>query len=344
MKAVPRTLTDSWTLGTVEIANRVVLAPLAGIGNWFVRLQARRYGAGLAVSEMVSSFAVHYRNERTCRELLRIHPDEHPVSVQLFGHDPQVMASAAERVAAAGADLIDLNMGCPVPKVCKTGAGAALLADPRRAVALAQAARRASGLPVTVKLRSGQRPGDVSGVEVARRLVEEAGVAGICIHPRHASQRHNGVPDYALARAVVEELPVPVLISGGLHTAEQARAAFEQTGAAAVLLARGSLGNPWLFEQLLGLRSKPPQRAEVLAEIEWVIERAVEHLGAERATRYLRKFYPWYAERLGGGRALQSALQRATTLDEVRILFGGARQPTGPASAPRPAVAYASTR
>src|ERR1700716_1553997 len=157
-----RALTDGWSLGGVPIPNRVVLAPLAGIGNWFVRLQAKRYGAGLAVSEMVSSFAVHPRKEPPCRELLRIHPDEHPVSVQLFGHDPEVMASAAERVAAAGADMIDINMGCPVPKVCKTGAGAALLDDPARAVALARAAARGSGLPVTVKLRSGQRPGGLN--------------------------------------------------------------------------------------------------------------------------------------------------------------------------------------
>src|SRR3984893_13889069 len=154
MKPMPQTLTDSWSLGRVQIPNRVVLAPLAGIGNWFVRLQAKRPGAGLVVSEMVSSFAVHYRNERTCRELLRIHPDEHPVSMQLFGHDPEVMASAAERVAAAGADLIDLNMGCPVPKVCKTGAGAALLADPKRAVALARAAAGGGGLPVTAQPRA----------------------------------------------------------------------------------------------------------------------------------------------------------------------------------------------
>src|SRR5947209_14672787 len=193
-----RSLTDSWTLGGLTIANRVVLAPLAGIGNWFVRLQAKRYGAGLVVSEMVSSFAVHYRNERTCRELLRIHPDEHPVSVQLFGHDPDVMASAAEQVAAAGADLIDINMGCPVPKVCKTGAGAALLADPDRAVALARAAARGSGLPVTVKLRTGLRPGDRHGIELARRLADDGRVAGRCLHPPHASQRHTGQPDYAL--------------------------------------------------------------------------------------------------------------------------------------------------
>ena len=318
-----RSLTDPWRLGGVAIPNRVVLAPLAGIGNWFVRLQAKRHGAGLVVSEMVSSFAVHYRNERTCRELLRIHPQEHPVSVQLFGNDPDVMASAAERVAAAGADLIDINMGCPVPKVCKTGAGAALLEEPARAVAVARAASRGSGLPVTVKLRSGQRPGDVSGLEVARRLVFDGGVCGISIHPRHASQRHKGAPNYSLARELVEELPVPVLVSGGLRTPEAVRLAFERTGAAGVLLARGSLGNPWLFEQVLGLRDEDtqPERHEILDELDWVIERAVEHLGEDRATRYLRKFYPWYLERLGGGRSLQAALQTAPTLDAARELL-----------------------
>jgi len=327
-----RSLSDSWMLGGVTIPNRVVLAPLAGIGNWFVRLQAKRYGAGLAVSEMVSSFAIHYRNERTLQELLRIHPDEHPVSVQLFGHDPEVMASAAERVAAAGADLIDINMGCPVPKVCKTGAGAALLDDPSRALALARAAARGSGLPVTVKLRSGQGPGDLRGLEVARVLAFEGAVAGISIHPRHASQRHTGKPDFELARALVEELPVPVMVSGGLHTAQQAHAAFEQTGAAAVLLARGSLGNPWLFEQLLGVRSGEPEPEEILTELDWVIDCAVEHLGPERATRYLRKFYPWYLERLGAGylerlggiRPLQSSLQSAPSIEQARRLLGRA--------------------
>jgi tRNA-dihydrouridine synthase B len=323
-----RLLTDSWSLGGVSIENRVVLAPLAGIGNWFVRLQAKRYGAGLVVSEMVSSFAVHYRNERTCRELLRIHPDEHPVSVQLFGHDPEVMASAAEQVAAAGADLIDINMGCPVPKVCKTGAGAALLEDPSRAVALVRAAARGSGLPVTVKLRTGQRPGDQSGVEVARRLAFDGAVAGLCVHPRHASQRHAGVPNYELVRELVDELPIPVLVSGGLQTVAKARSAFAQTAADGVLLARGSLGNPWLFEQLLGTRSDEPTREEILAEFDWVVEAAREHLGDERAGRYLRKFYPWYVERLGGAKALQAALQTALDIEAARALIvHGAPQP-----------------
>src|SRR3954464_13036090 len=211
-----RALTDSWTLGGHRIANRVVLAPLAGIGNWFVRLQAKRHGAGLVVSEMVSSFGLKYGDERTHREFLRIHPEEHPVSIQLFGHDAEVMRIAAHTVAEAGADLIDLNMGCPVRKVCKTGAGASLLDDPDKAVAIATAAREGSALPVTVKLRSGNRPGERTGADLAIRLQDEAGVAAIAFHPRHAQQQHKGTPDYALAAELVERLDVPVIISGGL--------------------------------------------------------------------------------------------------------------------------------
>jgi tRNA-dihydrouridine synthase B len=319
-------LTDSWTLGDMEIANRVLLAPLAGIGNWFVRLQARRFGAGMTVSEMVSSFGVHYRNERTCREMLTVHPDEHPVSVQLFGHDPEVMRSAAAHVADAGADFIDLNMGCPVPKVCKTGAGAALLRDPDRAVALARAAYEGGGLPVTVKLRSGERPGDRAGVELARRLVVDAGVAGITFHPRPASQQHRGSPDYELARELVSELaPTPVIVTGGLHDPQAVALAFERTGAAAVMLARGSLGNPWLFAQVLGRRAGDPGPDEVLDELDWVMDRAVEHFGVQRGTRYLRKFYPWYLARVGAGHDVQDALQRSEGIDAARSILARLR-------------------
>ena len=328
--APPRSLTDSWELGGVTVPNRVVLAPLAGIGNWFVRLQAKRHGAGLCVSEMVSSFAVHHGNERTLRELLRVHPDERaggPTAIQLFGHDPDVMRSAAATVAqATGADLIDLNMGCPVPKVCKTGAGAALLRDPGRAAELALAAREGSGLPVTVKLRTSRTHEDQDGVEVARRLVADAGVAGLTLHPRSATQRHKGSPDYALVRELVEELPVPVIVSGGLQDADSARRAWEETGAAAIMLARGSLGNPWLFERLLGDREDEPDEAEVLAELDWVIDRAVEHLGEARGVRYLRKFYPWYLDRLGAGPAVRDALQRAETTAQVRAAILPRRQ------------------
>jgi tRNA-dihydrouridine synthase B len=317
-----RSLTDPWTLGGLRLANGVMLAPLAGIGNWFVRLQAKRHGAGLVVSEMVSSFGLVHGDARTHREFLRIHPDEHPVSMQLFGHDPAVMREAAAIVAAAGADLIDLNMGCPVRKVCRTGAGAALLDDPDRAVRIAAAAREGSGLPVTVKLRPGRDPGDRAGVALARRLAAEAGVAGIAFHPRHASQQHSGAPDYALARELVEALPVPVILSGGLSSEETVRRAFDESGAAAVMLARGSLGNPWLFGRLLGTYEGEPTPEEVLDELEWVIAAAEDHLGTDRAARYLRKFYPWYADRLGLTKRERHALVTAPTTAHARAAFG----------------------
>jgi tRNA-dihydrouridine synthase B len=317
-------LTDPWMLAGIEIPNRVVLAPLAGIGNWFVRLQARRHGAGLVVSEMVSSFAVHYGNERTCTELLRIHPDERsggPVSIQLFGSDPDVMRSAAATVAAAGADMIDLNMGCPVPKVCKTGAGAALISDPDLAVALARAAGEGSGLPVTVKIRSGQRPGDRDGLSVARRLVDEAGVAAIAFHPRSAAVHHAGTPDHEMSAELVRTLDAPVILTGGMRSPQAVHEAYEQTGAAAVMLARGALGNPWLFEQVLGLREHDPTADDVLGELDWVIDRAIDHLGDDRAARYLRKFYPWYLARLGATPAVADALARSASIDEARGLL-----------------------
>jgi tRNA-dihydrouridine synthase B len=314
-------LTEPFAIGGVEISNRVLLAPLAGIGNWFVRLQARRHGAGLAVSEMVSSFGIHYRNERTLRELLRIHPDEHPVSIQLFGQDPAVMASAARTAAGAGADLIDINMGCPVRKVCRTGSGAALLDDPELALQLARGAIEGGGLPVTVKLRSGLRAGERSGFDLAVRLVEEAGVSAIAFHPRPASQQHGGEPDYDLARELTGAIEAPVIISGGLGSAAAARNAYEASGADAVMIARGALGNPWIFEELTGRRAAQPDRDEVLAELEWVLARCEEHLGPERATRYLRKFYPWYLELLGNGGEMSELLQRSESLDEARELI-----------------------
>jgi tRNA-dihydrouridine synthase B len=360
--APARSLTDSWMLGELRVPNRVMLAPLAGIGNWFVRLQAKRYGAGMAFSEMVSSHAIQHGNPKTCGEMLRIDPRERepgppappasggPVSIQLFGEDPTAMRVAAAHVASLGADAIDVNMGCPVAKVQKTGAGAALLADPDRAVAVAQAAVEgalavtgeraaavavdgtpAARIPVTVKLRSGLRPGDTSGFELAHRLVAEAGVAAIAFHPRAATVQHKGLPDYELAARLVASLPAPVILTGGLGDAELVREAFDFTGAAAVMLARGALGNPWIFSQLVRGREQGPTPDEVLCELDWTIERAVEHLGEQRAGRYLRKFYPWYLARLqlepASCRRLQASLQTAPTVAQARRLLSLERLP-----------------
>jgi tRNA-dihydrouridine synthase B len=227
-------------------------------------------------------------------------------------------------------------MGCPVKKVVKTGAGASLLEDPDKAVAIARGAVEGSGLPVTVKLRSGLTPGDRRGLEVARRLVEDAGVAAIALHPRHASQQHKGKPDYALARELAETLPAPVLLTGGLSSAETARAAYEETGVAAVLLARGSLGNPWIFEQILGTRDREPSIEEIVVELNWVIDRAEEHFGVERAGRWLRKAYPWYGERLGLPKRLNHQLCMSATTAESRE-FLSSLDPSGML----PALSYA---
>jgi tRNA-dihydrouridine synthase B len=327
-----RSLRQSWTLGPLQVPNRVMLAPLAGVGNWFVRLQAKRYGAGMAVSEMVSSHAIHYRNRKTLEEMLRIDPRERasgPVAIQLFGEDPEMMRSAATYVVAAGADAIDINMGCPVPKVAKTGAGAALLCDPERALAVAlaavegaRAAHPDSPVPVTAKLRSGMRPGDERGYELAHRLVAESGIAGIAFHARPAAVQHRGKPDYELVAELAASLPAPVILTGGLDRPGQIRAAFAATGVTAVMLARGALGNPWLFSALLEGAEHEPSREEVLEELDWTMDQACEHLGEKRATRYLRKFYPWYLPRLGlsapATRALQEQLQEAPTLAAAR--------------------------
>jgi nifR3 family TIM-barrel protein len=325
-------LTAPFRIGPVELPNRVLLAPLAGIGNWFVRLQAHRHGAGLAVSEMVSSFAIAHRNRRTVEEMLRVHPDEGPVSIQLFGADPEVMREAAAVAAAAGPALIDLNMGCPVPKVLKTGAGAALIRDPALAVAVARAAAEGSGLPVTVKVRSGIDAGDRSGFDLARRLVADAGVAAVALHPRPAKQFHRGRPDYGLVRELGEVIErdgdrVPVIVSGGLRTAAQARRAYEESGADAVMIARGSLGNPWIFDELTTGIEREPTAAQIEAELRWILDRAAEHWGPERAARNLRKFYPWYVERLGYDGPDADRFQRTESLDEVRELLA-----SGPAA------------
>ncbi len=172
-----------------------------------------------------------------------------------------------------------------------------------------------------MKLRSGQRPGETDGYELAHRLVQDAGVSAIGFHPRSAAVHHKGTPDYDLAAKLVASLDAPVILTGGMADPEAVRRAYEHTGAAAVMLARGSLGNPWLFARLLGARAGEPTPDEVRAELDWVMDRAVEHLGGPRAGRYLRQFYPWYVERLGADKAVRQALQQTASVEDARALL-----------------------
>ncbi|MFL5930055.1 MAG: tRNA dihydrouridine synthase, partial [Gaiellaceae bacterium] len=236
-------LRSSWRIGTVEIPTRLVLAPMAGVSVQAFRRQGRRFGAGLVCSEMVSCAGLHHKNERTLG-YLRIAGDEHPLAVQIFGSDAPVMAEAARMVADAGADIVDINFGCPVRKVTKTGAGATLLDDPDRACEIVAAVASAVDLPVSVKMRRGLEDGSRACLDVGPRLVE-AGAATLTLHPRSAKQMYTGTADHALTAELVDLVDVPVIASGDVTSRARAQAVLATTGASAVMIGRAAQGNPW---------------------------------------------------------------------------------------------------
>src|SRR5206468_1394124 len=254
-----------WWIGPVEIPTRLVLAPMAGVSVQAFRRQGRRYGAGLVCSEMVSCAGLHHQNERTLG-YLRIASDEHPLAVQIFGADPGIMAEAARMVVAAGADIVDINFGCPVRKVTKTGAGATLLDDPERACRIVAAVADAVDIPVSVKMRRGLENGSRRCLEVGPRLVE-AGAQTLTLHPRSARQMYTGEADHALTAELVELVSVPVIASGDVTSRARAQAVLATTGAAAVMVGRAAQGNPWVLREMLGEDAEEPTREEVVAEL-----------------------------------------------------------------------------
>lgn len=281
------------SIGGVRLPNRIVQAPLAGIANWAFRRQSRRFGAGLCVSEMVASQGIVRGNRKTL-EMLRVLDDESPVAIQLLGAEPEAMAESARAAVDAGADIVDVNMGCPVAKVCKTGAGSALLDEPEAAARLVEAMVVAVEVPVMVKMRRGSTPARSRPVEMARRL-EEAGAAAICIHPRAAAEEYEGTADHAITAEVAAAVSVPVIASGDAGSAEDVRRLLAIDGVEAVAIGRAALGYPWLYEELAsGVASPRPSPDEMVAELGRFAADAAEALGPERAVGYLRKFYPWY--------------------------------------------------
>jgi tRNA-dihydrouridine synthase B len=263
MQAKRMNLHESWWIRDVEIPTRLVLAPMAGVSVQAFRRQGRRYGAGLVCSEMVSCAGLHHGNERTLG-YLRIAGDEHPLAVQIFGSDPAVMAEAARMVADAGADIVDINFGCPVRKVTKTGAGATLLDDPDRACEIVAAVASAVELPVSVKMRRGLENGSRTCLAIAPRLVE-AGAATLTLHPRSAKQMYTGTADHALTAELVDLVDVPVIASGDVTSRARALALLATTGASAVMIGRAAQGNPWVLREILEDGAGEPSPEEVVA-------------------------------------------------------------------------------
>src|SRR5881409_2724607 len=301
-------LRESWWIRDVEIPSRLVLAPMAGVSVQAFRRQGRRYGAGLVCSEMVSCAGLEHRNERTLG-YLRVARDEHPLAIQIFGSEPGVMAEAARMVVAAGADIVDINFGCPVRKVTKTGAGATLLEDPDRACAIVGAVASAVDVPVSVKMRRGLEDGSRACLAVGPLLVE-AGAATLTLHPRSARQMYTGTADHALTAELVSLVDVPVIASGDITSRARAQSVLATTGATAVMVGRAAQGNPWVLREIMG-DAVEPSREEVVAELLLFMRETIRELGDQRAFGFLKKFYGWY---LGRGRFPRPFKQELVTL------------------------------
>jgi tRNA-dihydrouridine synthase B len=305
-------LRQPWSIGPVEIPTRLVLAPMAGVSVQAFRRQGRRFGAGLVCSEMVSCAGIEHRNERTLG-YLRVAADEHPLAIQLFGSEPGSMAEAARMVEAAGADLVDLNFGCPVKKVTKTGAGATLLDDPDHAARIVSAIADAVDIPVSVKLRRGLRNGSRDCLVVGPRLVA-AGAASLTLHPRSAQQMYTGTADHGLTAELVSLVDVPVVASGDVVSRAKAQSVLATTGAAAVMVGRAAQGNPWVLEEIVDGPGAEPSREEIVAELVLFVRETVRELGERRASGFLKKFYGWY---LGRGRFPRPFKQELVVLDST---------------------------
>ena len=305
-------------IGGLELDRRLFMAPMAGITTAPFRRSVRRWGAGLVFTEMISAYGAHYGNRRTL-DYLACGETDHPIGFQLFGADAEVLADAAARCVAAGADLVDLNMACPVRKVVKTGAGAALLGDPARAAAIVNAVVDAvgGGVPVTVKIRSGLREGDEAGRRTAPLLVA-AGVAAVCIHPRTAGQLYRGRADHAVTFALAAELPVPVIASGDVD-GRAAALALLGGGAAAVMLARCALGRPWLFAETLEAAPLPAPDAR-LKELRLFADDVLHEMEG-RAVGHLRQFWQRFRRSGALDKALAQALMKAPDVATVRALL-----------------------
>jgi tRNA-dihydrouridine synthase B len=304
-----------WRIGPVAIPTRVVLAPMAGVSVQAFRRQGRRFGAGLVCSEMVSCAGLQHGNERTLG-YLRMGRDETPLAVQIFGSEPAVMAEAARMVEDAGADIVDINFGCPVRKVTKTGAGATLLEDPDRACGIVGAVAEAVSVPVTVKMRRGLADGSRDALEVGPRLVD-AGAAALTLHPRSAKQMYTGTADHSLTAELVERVDVPVVASGDVTSRARAQQLLDETGCAAVMVGRAAQGNPWAVGEIAGRVQGEPSRVEVVAELVLFMRATVEELGEQRATGFLKKFYGWYLGRGRFPKPFKQELVQLATLAEV---------------------------
>ena len=312
------------TIGNVELANRYILAPMAGVTDLPFRLLCREMGAGLLCMEMVSAKAVLYGNKNT-ESLLKIHPDEPPVSLQLFGSDPDIMSEIAKRMEERPFTFLDINMGCPVPKIVKNSEGSALMQNPRLVHEIVSKVAGAIQKPVTVKIRKGFDDDHVNAVEIAK-IIEDAGGAAVAVHGRTREQYYSGKADWDIIRQVKEAVSIPVIGNGDVTDGKDAQRMFEETECDGVMIGRGAQGNPWIFQDLIHFEEtgQEPKKRSAGEVREMMLRHAklqMEYKGDYTAIREMRKHVAWYTTGFPNSARLRNEINHAECYEELETLL-----------------------
>jgi len=311
-------------IGNIELSSPVILGPMAGVTDLPFRLICMEYGAGLLVTEMVSAKALHYKDKKTAR-LMEIKEEERPVALQLFGSDPEIMGAVVEQINDHNHDILDINMGCPAPKIVNNGDGSALMKTPELARRVIESVVKASTKPVTVKIRKGWDVNSVNAVEIAT-IAEKAGAAAVAVHGRTRDQFYTGKADWKIIKDVKDALSIPVIGNGDIFSIDDAIHMREQTGCDGLMIARGAQGNPWLLKQVshylkTGQRLPDPTREEKIQEALRHFNLLVDFKGDHIGVLEMRKHAAWYLKGIRGGAAVRNEINTATNPDMLRRLL-----------------------